>query len=148
MSGVRFNAQTAPIATGTALKTLLQLIAAANHRVKVEEISLSFSGIDNTGLPILVQIIRQTDAGTMSALTPEKIISGDDDTLQTTAQHTATVEPSLGAEIFGEYIHPQGGFTWQAPFGKELILEGGERLAIVVTAGASVNAKARMVCEE
>lgn len=33
MSGVGLRARTAEIATGTALKTLLQIVAAANHGV-------------------------------------------------------------------------------------------------------------------
>jgi hypothetical protein len=48
----------------------------------------------------------------------------------------------------GEEVHPQCGYTWQAPFGGELVIKGGDRLGISVTAGADVNAKARMIFEE
>jgi hypothetical protein len=148
MAGLNFVAQTAEIATGTSKKTLLQLVAAANHRVKVKEISISFDGTSNTAAPILVQALRQSDAGTMSALTLVKWDADDDETLQTTAQHTATAEPTGTTEVLGEQVHPQGGYTWQAPFGGEIVINGGDRLGIAVTAGADVNAKVRAICEE
>ncbi|KKM85100.1 hypothetical protein LCGC14_1292460 [marine sediment metagenome] len=148
MAGLKATAQTAEITTGTALKTILQLVAAANHRVVVKEISISFKGTLNTAAPILVQVARQTDAGTMSALTPKKMNESDQETLQTTAQDTATVEPTLTDDVISEEVHPQGGYTWQAPFGGEIIIEGGNRLAILTTAIAAVNCVARIVFEE
>ena len=153
MAGVRGVAQTTEISTGTESseaekKTLLQLVAAANHRVKVDEISISFKGVDNTADPVLVRIFRQSSAGTMSALTPKKLNEADDETLQTTAQEDASVEPTTGDEIMGEEVHPQSGFLWQAPFGKEIIVKGGNRLAVVVTAAEAVDCKARMSFEE
>jgi len=148
MAGVRFVAQTAEVATGTSKKTLLQVVAAANQRVLVKEWSIAFDGTSNTAAPILVQVLKQTDAGTMSSLTLVKLNQDDGETLQTTAQHTATAEPTGATEYMGEQVHPQAGYTWQAPFGGELIINGGDRMAIAVTAGADVNAKVRMICEE
>jgi hypothetical protein len=148
MAGVKFVAQTAEVATGTAKKTLLQLLAPANQRVLVKEISISFDGVTNTNEPILVQITRQSTAGTMTALTLQKMNTGDNETLQTTAQHTATVEPTETAELMGEQVHPQGGYTWQAPFGGEIVITGGERLGIAVTASVTANAKTRIIGEE
>ena len=150
MSGIRAVAQTAEVATGTSIKTIMQLSAAANHRVHVKEISISFDGISNTAAPILVQVIRQTDAGTMSALTINKVSESDQETLQTTATHTATAEPTGAAttSVLSEQVHPQAGYTWQAPFGGDIVIEGGDRLGIAVTAGADVNAVARFIFEE
>lgn len=149
MAGVRFAATTAEIAIGTSIKTLLQLIAAANHRIKIVEWNISFQGITATGEPILVEVLRQTSAGTTSALTPRKLDDSDDETLQVTALHTATVEPSDGGEVLHtELVHPQTGYTWFAPSGRELLIGGGDRLGLRVTAGASINAIARMVGEE
>ena len=148
MAGVKGTAQTAEITTGTSKITLLQIVAAANVRALVKEISVSFKGVTNTDAPILVQVHRQTSAGTMSALTLNKMNEGDDETLQTTGLHTATAEPTTGAEVLGEEVHPQGGYTWQAPFGGEIVVKGGNRLGIAVTAAVSVSAKARIVFEE
>jgi hypothetical protein len=148
MAGIKAVAQTDEIATGTSKKTLLQLIAASNHRILVKEVSISFDGTSPTAAPILVEVARQTDAGTASSLTPVKIDQDGDETLQTTAQHTATAEPTEGDVPMREKVHPQGGYTWQAPFGGEIVVNGGDRLGVVVTSGASVNAVARVVFEE
>jgi len=148
MAGLNAFAQTDQIATGTAKKTLLQLVAAANHRVLVGEISVSFKGTTNTDAPILVEVARQSDAGTMSALTPAKNNVDDAETLQTTAQHTATAEPTETDVVMAREVHPQGGFDWMAPFGKEIVVSGGDRLGIAVTAGVDVNAVASMRFEE
>ena len=149
MAGIFFYAQTAAIATGTAIKTLLQIVAATNTRAKVREWSISFNGTSNTATPIPTEIVRQTSAGTMSALTLRKNNTLDTETLQTTAQHTATVEPTDSSDVpFFEEIHPQTGYTWQAPFGGEYVVPGGTRLGLRTTSAASVSAVARLGCEE
>lgn len=148
MAGVGFVAQTAQVATGTSAKTILQVIAATNQRVLVNEISISFEGIDTVGVPIQVRVLRQTTAGTMSSLTPVKNNSGDDETLQVTAQHTATVEPTASDVLLTELVHPQTGFIWQARFGDEIVVKGGTRLGIEVTAAAGVDCVARIRGQE
>jgi len=149
MAGLRLSVQTGLIVTGTTKKTLLQLVAPTNQRLLVKEISVSFNGTSSTQRPIHVQVERQSTAGTMSSLPPVKINTGDDETAQSTAQHTATVQPTSGNEVLGESVHPQGGsFLWQAPFGGEIVVKGGERLGITVTAVATTNAKARFIYDE
>lgn len=148
MAGVLFGAVTPEIATGTSLITLLQIIAAANQRVKIKELSVSFAGVVNTNQPILVKVVRQTTGGTMSALTPKKWNESDGETLQTTAQSSATSEPTTTDVIMSEEVHPQTGYTWQAPFGGEIIIKGGNRLGISVTAANTTSAVARVVGEE
>lgn len=115
MAGLLFGAQTGAIATGTSAKTLLQVVAATNVRVKVREWSISFAGTSNTATPIVVDILRQTSAGTMTALTLRKFNTNDDETLQTTAQHTATAEPTDGGDLpMKEHVHPQTGYALAA----------------------------------
>ena len=63
MAGILAVAQTGEISTGTSQKTLLQIVAATNHRVLVKEWSISFKGVSNTAAPIEVELLRQTDAG-------------------------------------------------------------------------------------
>lgn len=149
MSALGIIAQAEAVTTGTAAKTLVQLVAPANQRIKVKEISISFNGISNTATPILVEIVRQTSAGTMSALTLRKADPDDSETIQSSALQNATVEPTDGGDVpMAEYVHPQTGYTWQAPFGEELVIPGGGRLGVRVTAGASVSACARVKGEE
>jgi hypothetical protein len=140
MAGLFANAQTAEIASGTSKKTLVQLIAAANHRVLVHEISISFDGTSNVAQPVLVEIARQSTAGTMSALTPAKVDLDSGETLQTTATHTASAEPTETDVLRAENVHPQTGYTWVAPYGRPIIVNGGDRLGVAVTAAETVNA--------
>ncbi len=148
MAGLGFSAVTAQINSTTSALTLLQVVAASNHRVLIKELSVSFEGVNNAHAPIQVDVLRQTTAGTMSSLTIVKANNGDDETLQTTAQHTATAEPTAGDVLMRELVHPQTGYTWQAPFGGEIVVPGGTRLGIRVTAANAVDAVARVRGEE
>lgn len=148
MAGNRFKAVTGQISTGTSAKTLLQIVAATNQKVLIDEISISFNGVSTTAEPIKVDVLRQTTAGTMSALTLVKDPDDFDETIQTTAQHTASAEPTAGDVLLSEHVHPQQGYTWQAPLGREIRIGGGDRLGIRVTAAASVSAIARVCGEE
>ncbi len=149
MAGLRLRGNTAQIATGTALKTIMQIVAAANHRVVIPAISVSFEGITPTDAPIQVDIQRQSTAGTGpgGALTLVKDNDSDDETIQTTAQYgpagTWTVEPTAGDVLARKLVHPQG----RADFGP-FILKGGGRLAVVVTAAVSIDCAVSAAIEE
>jgi hypothetical protein len=148
MAGILAVAQTGNLATGTALKTLAMIKAAANHRCKAHEFSVSFEGVTVTDAPILVQIYRPTTDGTMSSLTPKKIDDDAAETLQTVAYENASAEPTIGDILFSQYVHPQGEWTYRRPFGKEIVVRGGQRLAIAVTAITGVDVVARIEYEE
>lgn len=151
MAGLRFNVQTIEVDSGTTKKTILQILAPANQRVLVSEISVSCEGIVNTGVPMLVEIEHQSTAGAGGdVLTGKKINTGDDEAIQTTALSNidGSSQPTVTQEIMGEKVHPQGAWTWQAPFGKEIVVKGGQRLGISVTSAAAVDVKARFGCEE
>jgi len=148
MAGIKSFAQTGEIASGTSKKTVLQVIAPSNQRLKVGEFHISFKGTTNTDAPVLVEIARQSTAGTMSSLTLVKADESADETLQATAQHTATAEPTETAVVKSFEVHPQGSYTWQATFGDELLVKGGTRLGIAVTASTSVSCVASMMLEE
>ena len=148
MAAVIGVATTAEVAlSGATAKTVLQLVAASNHCVKVKSWGVFFDGVSVTAEPVQVRLLRQTDAGTMSALTPvEKTITGV--TLQTTAQHTATAEPTAGNVLATREVHPQGGYQEIFPTGDEIIIGSAGRLGIECTAPAGVNVRAEMTFEE
>lgn len=104
MAGVRFAGSQTEISTGTSVKTLLQVVAATNQRVLIKEWSMSFKGTSNTAAPILAEALVQSTAGTMTSLTLVLINAADNETLQTTAQHTATAEPTAGNVLMREEI--------------------------------------------
>lgn len=118
-------------------KTILQVVAASNHRVKVQGWGISIKGTSATDPPVLVQVLRQTTAGTMTAGSAGTDISlknkADDETIQTTVQKNATAEPTSGDIIESFEVHPQTGYRVFYPMGQEVIIPGGGRLGFKVT---------------
>lgn len=142
-------AQTAEVALAAATaKTVLQIVAPANHRLRLLRWSVSFDGVSTTGEPVQVELVRQTTAGTMSALTPVPLDDSLSETLLTTAQHTATVEPSGAVVVDSIEVHPQDRHEMVYPYGQEPIIGGSDRLGIKCTAPAIVNVRAKLVWEE
>jgi hypothetical protein len=150
VAGLRFRQVPAAITTGTSIKTMIQLLAATNQCIKVGELSMSFNGTSNTNAPIYVESVKQTSAGTFSNTTTlVKEDAGRGETIQATGKDTASAEPTdSGAVTMAEYVHPQTGFLWQAPFGQEQFIIGAGRLGFRQTAANSVSAGVRAVCEE
>ena len=149
MAAFQGTAATAEIAlTAATAKTVIQLVAASNHPVKLLGWGVFFDGTSSTAEPVVVELLRQTTAGTMTSLTPVKVDPGRDETLQTTAQHTATAEPTAGDVLARRNVHPQSGYEVMYPFGQEMIIPGGGRIGIRCTAPAGVNVAAEMRFEE
>lgn len=128
-------------------KTVLQLIAPANHRVKVLGWGVYFDGVSATSTPVRVRLQRQTSAGAMTSLTLSKV-SSRAETLLTTAQHSATVEPSNSDIIEQALCHPQQGYEVKFAPGQELVIEGGGRLGVELLAVNAVNALTKIFFEE
>lgn len=140
-------------ASGTATKTLLQLVTTAHQRIVLNEVSVSWKGISNTAAPVLVELLYQTTAGTMTAANPAAEDVGAGETLQTTGQRDATAEPTAGTIIRSWEVHQQSGFIWQAtgPRDEILISPGGTARRIglrLVSPGASVSITAYLRGEE
>ena len=153
MAGVfaAFITSEVALAAATA-KTVVQIANAANHRAKLVKWSVSFDGTSGTAEPVVVELLRQTTAGTMSSLTAAKHNNDDAESIQTTGQHTATAPPTDSDVIDRQNVHPQGGLEIVFPFGQEPPIGGASagatRLAIKCTAPANVNVIAKMYIEE
>jgi hypothetical protein len=148
MAAIRAVALTDEIALSAATaKTVIQITAPSNQRVVVKEWGVFFDGIDPLAQPVQVELAKQSTAGTMSSLTLAKITPGSE-TVQTTASHTATAEPTESAVLDTVEVHPQSGYEKIFPLGEEIIVAGGERLGIVCTAPAAVNVRAKIKFEE
>jgi hypothetical protein len=148
MAAIRAVALTDEIAISAATaKTVIQITAPSNQRVVVKEWGVFFDGIDPLAQPVQVELAKQSTAGTMSSLTLAKITPGSE-TVQTTASHTATAEPTESAVLDTVEVHPQSGYEKIFPLGEEIIVAGGERLGIVCTAPAAVNVRAKIKFEE
>jgi len=148
MAGLLCIAQTTEVAlTSATLKTVLQIVAPTHQRLKIKRWGVFFDGTSATDAPVEVRLRRQTDAGTMSALTPVKQVAGSE-TVQTTAQHTATAEPTGGDVIDTAEVHPQSGYEAVIPFDMPIEVPGGGRIAIDCKAPAGVNVRAKIIFEE
>lgn len=143
--GVALTAEVA-LAAATA-KTVVQLVAPSNHRVKVVGWGVFFDGTSGSAEPVQVRLLRQSSAGTMTALTPVQVRPVAE-TIQSTAQHTATSEPTAGDVIDCAEVHPQGGYEVKYPLGQEPVLAGAGKVGIECTAPAVVNVRAKILFEE
>lgn len=149
MSRLLFTGTTAEVAlTAATAKTILQVTAPSNHIVVLLAWGVYFDGISTTGEPVVVRLLRQTTAGTMTSLTLVKMHESRSETIQSTAQHTATAEPTAGNTLERMEIHPQQGFKDPFPLYQEYEIQGGGRIGIECTAPANVNAIAWVKCEE
>jgi len=148
MAGIFGSAITAEIAlTAATAKTVLQLKAPTNHRVKILGWGVFFDGISATAEPVVVRVLRQTTTGTMSALTPGQVIPVAE-TILTTAAHTATAEPTASTLVESIECHPQGGYEKTYNQGQEPVIAGGGYVGIECNAPAGVNVTAKFFFEE
>jgi hypothetical protein len=149
MAGVFGALKFSGVQTTNAVKTLVQLVAPSNHRVKVVGVRIGFHGTSNTNEPILVELVRQTSTAASTTCTPTKINAADDETLQTTGNYLFTSESTPGdiVETFPS-CHPQAGFSYDYPLGQEVHVVGGTKLALRVTAAQSVTADGQLKFEE
>jgi len=141
-------AQISEEALTTAAETVVQIVAAANQRVKVLGFGVFFDGISPTAEPIQVELCRQSTAGTSSALTPVKWDDSLAETLTTTARQDFTAEPTTGDVIWSGEVHPQGSYECQYALGQEPICGGADRIGIRCTAPVAVNVRAYIRFEE
>ena len=148
MAGIFCAAATAEIALSAATaKTVLQITAPSNQRLRVRRYSVAFDGVSATAEPVQVRVLRQTSTGTMTSLTPVKLSAGSE-SVNTTAAHTATAEPTASDVLDAFECHPQSGFDVVLPMDMPLEVPGGTRLGIEVTAPATVNVRAKFWFEE
>ena len=149
MAGNRFQVNSELVDTGSSTKTLLQLTAAANIGIHVSRIEVSFNGSISSSVPIRVDILRQTTAGTAnSVVTPKKDDDNNDDTIQATAGKDYTAEPTPGDILRTRFVHPQGSYTWAFSRDEWMPLHGSARLGVRVLANAAVSGIVVMSCEE
>lgn len=129
-------------------ETVIQIVAPANQRVVIQKFGLYFSGISVTAEPINWELQTQNTAGTASALTLQKVDTSLPETVQTAAQHDFTAEPTAGVTLVVGKVHPQSGFAVIEPLGGEVVVGGGDRVGLVITAPSAVDVTAMIWIEE
>lgn len=152
MAGIVVRATAAPISIPSSDDTTLLMVKApANQRLKIREFGISFQGTDNLAAPVECQLLKVTTDGTGSAVTEVVTDASVDETLQGTATEAygGTNEPTAGSIYQREFIHPQTKWHVVVADPDNLVVKGGERIALkAIGPGATVTACAWLEWEE
>jgi hypothetical protein len=150
----KVNIPSTPLTAGTA-KTVCQVKAPANQRVKILGWCLSFQG-STAQLPIQVRFIRQTSSGTsLVAATPVALEPELTETIQSTCQvgsQTTQTEPSNSGGVLRTVFVPaySGEEYLETPGNEDLVGGGGfYGLECLNPAGNTSNSvSGHVLCEE
>jgi len=130
------------------VETLVQVTAPATRRLELVRWGVSFDGVTASNTPVLVDLLRQTTAGTAAAFTPLKLDEADPASLAS-AQNAFTVEPTAGDILESYYLTPAGGlFVMQYDPSERPVVAASGRLGIRANATAIVNATVWLVWAE
>jgi hypothetical protein len=156
------TAAPASVATGTAIKTLLQFKPSATLQAKILEWGISFDG-SAAATPGKVELIETDVAATVTAFVVADISKYDSDALMggdpttnliqvgtTASGYTSSGEGSIAAvrDLDGpQLIAPSNQFIKQFPLGREPIVQINKFARIRVTFGISVNAYCYMLVQ-
>lgn len=141
------SADQVAVASG-ARHTVLQLATPSAIPISIIAIDITFDGTSAAAVPVLVTLERQASAGTGGvALTanwgPNPLDPNDPATTCTALKGTwATTEPALTTVYKSWRLSPTGGLSYPFPLGQEPVLPASSWIALVVNAGAAVNATA------
>lgn len=140
-SGIYFITASA-ITTGTALKTLIELIAGANVNPTISQWWCEFNG-SSAAAAILVEALRATASFTGGNSVTPTLTQVGRKAVQSTcnsgvAASTNTTEGSRGAVFEQHYVPPTSGIIMQYPIAREP--DVADRFRISATAAAAVNA--------
>jgi len=152
----------AQVATGTSIKTLLQVKPSATIGAKIVEWGISFDG-SAAATPGKVELIETDVAATVTAAVANDITKYDADALMggdpttnliqvgtsatgytASAEGTITAVRNLDAP---QFIAPTNQFIKQFPLGERPFIQTGKFMRIRVTYGTTVNAYCYVILE-
>lgn len=155
------TAKQAAVTTGTAIKTMLQVLASATKPFKIIEWGISFDG-SAAATPISCELLETDVAATVTAHVAAGIVKTDGEALACgdpttnlfpvgTAHtgYTGSAEGSITAtrQFDAQLVAPTNQYVKQFPLGREPVVQAGKWARIRVHAGAAVNALCYMVVE-
>lgn len=148
------TASQAVVATGTGIKTLLQVKPGPTQIAKVREWGISFDG-SAAATPGIIELCVTDVAATVTAHVAAGIhkfdsaaLAGGDPTTNmfavgtTSTGYTASGEGTVGAVRQGDVqlIAPTNQYVLQFPLGAEFVINPGEFMRVRVKFGAAINA--------
>lgn len=155
------TASFAVLATGTSIKTLLQVKASATATLKIIEWGISFEGFA-AAAPLKVELLETDVAATVTAAVAADLMKYNAEALQggdpttnlipvgtTSTGYDASGEGSIGAvRIFDlQLIAPTNQYVKQFPLGREPVVQISKFARIRVKASTGVNAYCYMIVE-
>ena len=142
MSDIFAVSTTAAIAlVASTAKTILEIKAPTNHRVKILRWAVFFdeeTGDATPSIPLLAELLKITVTGTGSANTPI-LARPASETIQTTAKDNFTVEGTLTDVYDQAIVNAQTGYEVIFPMGQEVIVAGGDLIGIRITPGSVIS---------
>jgi hypothetical protein len=145
MGAAGYSAATgAAVATGTALKTILSVIAPAQFGINLKKVHLGFDGVTASAVPVLVELWSATTDGTGTAGTVNQVYNRTI-TPGFTTKYNYTAEPTTLTLIDSWLLTPVGGtlfYDW--PLGDTPDCAVSNLFALRTTAPATVNCRATM----
>ena len=149
MAGIKAYLPTGEISLSAAnAKTVAMITAPSNHRLLLIGIGVYVKGTVPGDTPIRCRIYRATTAGTSTSQTPTKADNTIDETLQMTGAKNFSVEPTVGDVLKDFYIHPQGGVNFSYLLDSPIIVPGGTRCALEMTAAQAQTIISELEIEE
>lgn len=152
--GTLYSAWSGEKATGTALKTFIQIVAPSTMDIVVREIyaGQKRAPSNTADTPVLLTVMRQTTAGTPGAgsasLTPRELGPQSGRAANFTGVDAPTAawtgEPTAGDHMIHRYFPVAQGYTWQ---GFILVPRSG-RLGICLTSATDITCLAEVIVEE
>lgn len=153
------TAAQAPLATGTAIKTHLQVKGITGLQFKVVEWGVSFDG-SAAATPIRCELVETgTVFATVTAAVAADIVKFDNPNAPTSTTYfsvgTAATGYNASAEgtitttrmLDPQLVAPTNQYVKQFPLGREPMVNADSALRIRITAGATVNAYAYVLLE-
>lgn len=141
------------VATGTAVKTLLQVGVPSSTGILVVEWGISFDG-SAAATPIECELVQTSGAATVTSLTPSLFTAGANTSLcvggTSATGYTASAEGTPGTCQYGDVqlVAPTNQYLKQFPLGREFFVSASSFLRVRVTAGTTVNAYCYIIWQE
>ncbi len=152
MSNLRWTASTTEVLCGAGVaKTVLMISApSSNQRLIALGWGIYFDSTSVQAQPAQVDLFYPPvdSAGVFTALVLNKCDPSQPETIQSSGGFNASTEPMSGPILKSVQVHPQAGYEYGWPMGREMEIAGGRRLAIRVTAPDTINAKAWLWIDE
>ena len=132
------------------MSVLMVSAPTSHHRIAGLGWGVYFDSTSVQAQPIQVDLFYPPvdSAGVFTALTLQKEQINMLETVQSSAGFNASTQPLSGPIIKSIEVHPQAGYEFNWPMGREMQIAGGRKVAIRVTAPDTINAKAWFWGEE